>query len=1226
MRRLQHPWALRRWHNALRLCVLALLSLAGAAAQAQTCSTCSSVTTGNWNATATWGGFTPTTTATVTINNGHTVTVTAATTVTRVTISTGGALTLNANATVGTLSVNAGATLTGNATTPPTLTLGGGSGNDVINNGSILFQQQSGGVTQPLGYITLSGASNWSGTGNWDLFSINVTSRALTFLAGSTVSLKLGGPTPYTRTTTGGSVTSLAGTTWEFNRLGDQTIPTAGTGGTNFNHGGITTSGSGIKTVAAGTVTALGNVTIGAGTTWNGATSNPAVNFRRNLTHDGTFNAGTGIHTFNGSVAQVLSGAAADTTFGRLRLNNATGLTVQHNVTVSTLLTLTSGVLTTSGAGVEVITSASCLSSVSRTSGRVAGTLRKTIPVGSPTCAFEIGDATTYRPVTGAAFTSVTTPFTVSASSSQAAGDHPDLASSPLNPTKGVTRYWTLTNNGPGSPFTSYNAVFTFVAGDVDAGAATGSFIGGRYSGGSWTLPTVGTRSATSTQFTGLTGFGDFAIAQPGIDHYELSQPSTGLACLPSTVTVTACADNSSPCTNAATFVAGQTATLATSGATLGATSLSFNGSGVATTTLSYPTASNGAVAAVTLSGESVTAANARKCCPDGSSCAAASACSTTFSTAGFVIAAAAGGAATTVPTQTAGTVSGNFVLRAVKSGTSTAACEAAITGATTVDWAYECEDPGTCSGSNLMRVNGGTPTTIARNNNGSVASYTAVPMSFDVNGNAPFNFTFSDVGQVTLWAGKTVNAAPLSGSSNTFVTRPAGFTVTGIQQTAAPNLANPAAASAAGAKFVKAGESFRATVTAVTSGGVATPNFGKESSPEGVLLTPTRVLPNPGSDGTLSNATVAGASFTAGVATVSNLAFSEVGIVTLTPAVADGNYLGAGGVSGTASGNVGRFVPAQFALSAPSVTHRSGLSCSPASTFSYLGENFRIGLTLTAQNTAGATTQNYSGAFAKLDPTAAAGWALAGRDGSTAFSAASGRISLGSATGSWSNGVASGVTLTANVPRISTPDGPFSAAFGIAPVDSDGVAMAAFDLASISGGSNDRATVGTVALRFGRLRLLNAMGPADRVLTLPVTSQHWNGTSFDTNTLDSCTAVAASAVNFGNLRRTLTTADTAVAAPITLSAGRGTLTLAAPGGGRSGTVDVALSLGSSATDVSCLQPWTPGSGDAATAGAGLAFLRGAWCGSSWDKDPAARATFGRPRGNDVSVYRREQY
>lgn len=716
------------------------------------------------------------------------------------------------------------------------------------------------------------------------------------------------------------------------------------------------------------------------------------------------------------------------------------------------------------------------------------------------------------------------------------------------------------------------------------------------------------------------------ACAPSGPDHYELWLPSTGLACLPSTVTVKACADSSSPCSNPYTAAAGTTATLSASAGTLGAGTATFDATGTATTTLSYPGAADGAAVTVTLSGEQTAATNARQCCPNGSSCSAANSCSTTFNTAGFLISASAGGAATTVPAQTAGTTSGGFVLRAVKTGTTTAACEAALTGATTVDWALQCDDPGTCASGNRMTLTGSSASAIASNPASGITSRTAVPMTFDANGNAPFTFNYADVGRVRLSASKTVNGAALAGASNAFVVKPAGFALSSIRQTASPNTANPGATSATGGVFVKAGEAFSATVTALTSSGATAPNFGRESTPEGVKLTATLALPAGGSNGTLANATLAGGSFTNGVATATTLAYSEVGVITLTPSVADGDYLGAGAVSGTASGNVGRFVPAKFALSGASVAHRSSLACTPASAFSYLGETFRLGFTLTAQNASGGTTANYTGAFARLDPASASAWQLAGRDGSTVFTTAGGRLSLGTATGSFAGGVAANVTLTAAALRASAPDGPFDAAFGVAPVDSDGVALGSLDMASTSGGANDRASVGSVALRFGRLRLGSAIGAADRALALPAWVQHWNGSAWATNTLDSCTTVAASAVSFGNLRRTLTTADTAATGPISFTAGVGSLRLAAPGGGRSGTVDVALSLGSAATDASCLQPWTPGSGDAASAGANLAHLRGAWCGSSFANDPSARASFGLQRTQDHLIFRRENY
>ncbi len=710
----------------------------------------------------------------------------------------------------------------------------------------------------------------------------------------------------------------------------------------------------------------------------------------------------------------------------------------------------------------------------------------------------------------------------------------------------------------------------------------------------------------------------------PPLDHYELSLATSSLACLPSVVTVTACTDSSSPCTNPATSLVGQTAVLNASGGSLAASTVVFDATGVARTTLSHPAATEGAAVSVTLSGEQTAAPSPRRCCPDGATCTVADRCTTSFATAGFVVAAAADGTATTIPAQTAGTTSASHVLRAVKTNTNTRSCEAALVGPTTVDWALQCLDPSTCSAGNRMTVTGTAAAPVASNPSSGVTTSTPVAMTFDANGNAPFRFTYADVGQVRLRVNKDVNGAPLVGWTNAFVTRPAGFTIGGIRQTASPNLANPGASSATGPRFVRAGEAFTATVTAVASNGAATPNFGREATPQGVAITHALVQPAGGVAGALSNGAVAGASFSAGAAFVSTLSFGEVGIVRLTPNLASGSYLGAGHVTGTTSGDVGRFVPVRFLLSGSTLTHRAQAACAPASSFTYLGENFTLGFTLEAQNLVGAATRNYQGSFAKLDLAAPSVFALAGRDGTTVFDTGGGRLALGTSSGAWSNGAAAGITLVANAARAASPDGPFAAAFGVAPVDSDGVALASFDMASSSGGANDRATVAAVPLRFGRLKLGNAIGAQGRALALPLVAQHWNGSAFDTNTLDSCTVVPASAVSFGNLRRTLTAADLVVTSAAAVSAGIGRVSLAAPGGGRHGSVDVASSLGSVAADTSCLAPWTPAR--AATTGAGLAYLRGAWCGSTHDKDASARASWGLWGGSDDKLYQREDY
>ncbi|RZL32967.1 MAG: hypothetical protein EOP35_19000, partial [Rubrivivax sp.] len=731
----------------------------------------------------------------------------------------------------------------------------------------------------------------------------------------------------------------------------------------------------------------------------------------------------------------------------------------------------------------------------------------------------------------------------------------------------------------------------------------------------------------------------------PVVEHYELSVPTASLACQASTVTVTACADSSSPCANPISNFAGQTATLATSAGALGASTVTFDASGTATTTLSHAAASAGSTATVTLSGESTLATSARRCCPDGVSCSAANSCTSSFNTAGFIVAASANGAAATVPAQTAGTMSGSWTLRAVKTNTTTKACEAALSGATTVNWGVQCNDPATCSSGNRMTVTGSSAVAVAGNASGSSSASTAVPMNFDANGNAPFSFNYADVGRVTLLASKAAGGSlvgALSGSSNAFVVKPAGFVLSAIRCTsyvagacatsaiATPGN-NPGASSASGSAFMPAGKPFSATVTAVDSAGNATPNFGREAAPEGVALTAALVQPAGGNAPALSNPSAFG-SFTGGAATGTTFAWPEVGIVALTPAVADGSYLGAGNVTGTPSGNVGRFVPAGFDVGSFSVTHRSSMACSPASTFSYMGEGMTFRFTLTAQNTAGATTQNYTGAFAKFDPTNTASINLAGISGSTLWKPG-GRMTTAFGAGTWSNGVVN-VSMTANGQRGASPDGPHpNAQFGIAPVDSDGVGMLAFNLdTDFPADGADRTLLGQVPLRYGRLRLQNALSGANRVLRLPLTAQYWDSSTstFKTNDLDSCTRITSANVSFGNLRRQLTAADAAMSPnSVTVSPTTPTfLTLAAPGGGRVGSLDIALALGSTNADASCLKTaagWTPTV--AATAGANLSAMRGIWCGgTAAASDPSARATWGLYRGSDGVLYQRENY
>ena len=678
----------------------------------------------------------------------------------------------------------------------------------------------------------------------------------------------------------------------------------------------------------------------------------------------------------------------------------------------------------------------------------------------------------------------------------------------------------------------------------------------------------------------------------PSIDHYELSLPSGGVTCLPITATVTACSDSSSPCTSPITSISGQTATLGTSAGTLGDTTVTFNASGVASTTLSYPAATDGAAAIVTLSGEQTAATNSRQCCPDGTSCVAADSCSSTFNTAGFIFSASAGGAVATIPSQVAGVSDATYYLRAVKTNTTTKACESALNpGTSSVNFAYECNDPTACYGADLMSVNGGAATTIARNNNGSVSSYTSVSMTFDTNGNAPFTFVYSDVGKVTLHASKAAGGSLLSalaGKSNAFVVKPYDFGVIpcnalvgGICDTAP---ADPGLAGG-GAVFVKAGAAFNATVTARAFGGAATPSFGAGSNngTETVDMTRTRVAPVGvgAADGTLGGTTaIPRSSFSNGIATVSDLNWSEVGVITLT--ATGSTFLGTALTATGTTGNIGRFYPDHFdtelvltsGLPMPCPT---GLTCPTLyNGFVYSGQAFTA--RVTARNLAGGATQNYDGALGYAKATTLSAWDALG---STTTQNPSGLLTGTAITAAT---FSAGDTATLGVDAV-TPVYTLSAAT-TAPTD---IYLRALDTDNVSSrrASAPGASVeGGVKVVSGRVKIANAHGSELLPLPMTATVQYYNGTNWVTSTTDSVTSLTLAA---GNYQRKTGGAWT-VTPPVSSTVSAGVLNYTLSSGGGTGSVDITATA----------PAWLPGN--------------------------TGRATFGVYKGNNEFIYLRENY
>jgi uncharacterized repeat protein (TIGR01451 family) len=376
---------------------------------------------------------------------------------------------------------------------------------------------------------TLTGGNLSISAGTLDLasFTINRSASGGTLTVSNGATLKIGGtnsfPTNYATHSLG------ATSTLEYNGAA-QTVTTE-------SYGHLTLSGSGIKTMpgsamiiagnftmggtvsatAAQALTVNGNFTLGSSTTFGAASFSHAV--KGNFTNSGTFTATTSTFTFNGPSAQSIGGSNS-TTFRSLTINNSNGISLSSvDATVTATLTFTSGNIAT-GVNVVIIPAGG---TVSRTSGHVVGNLRKNVATGVTSRTFEVGDASNYAPVT-VAFASVTTAGDLIVSTTN--GDHPNVGSSTISPSKSVNQYWTLTNSG--IVFTNYSVTFDFVAGDLDAGVSTSALIVAKYNAGIWSYPTVGTRTGTSTQATGVTSFGDFQLGEgtPTVDLVKTVTPS----------------------------------------------------------------------------------------------------------------------------------------------------------------------------------------------------------------------------------------------------------------------------------------------------------------------------------------------------------------------------------------------------------------------------------------------------------------------------------------------------------------------------------------------------------------------------------------------------------------------------------------------------------------------------------------------------------------------------
>ncbi len=325
------------------------------------------------------------------------------------------------------------------------------------------------GVTLTNNSTTLTVSTALSGTG--------------TFVQGTNVTLNVGGVVDINTLTATASPNTV-----NYNS-GAQTIKS-----TTYHH--LTTAGSSVIKTLGGNVTVNGVLTIGATTTLDVSASNFALTLLGNWVNNGAFIPQSGTVTLQGGAAQTMSGVAAS--FNNITIDNSAGVTLSVSETVNGIVTFTNGKITT-GTFSLIIGQAGSVTGAN-SSRYVFGNLQRNFATGSQSFTFDIGDATNHTPVS-VAFASVTTAGNLTVKTT--AGEHPNILTSGLDGTKDVNRYWTLTPAGS-IAFTSYDATFNFVSGDVDGGANTANFVVKRFASSTWSSPTTGTVTSTSTQATGI--------------------------------------------------------------------------------------------------------------------------------------------------------------------------------------------------------------------------------------------------------------------------------------------------------------------------------------------------------------------------------------------------------------------------------------------------------------------------------------------------------------------------------------------------------------------------------------------------------------------------------------------------------------------------------------------------------------------------------------------------
>lgn len=591
------------------------------------------------------------------------------------------------------------------------------------------------------------------------------------------------------------------------------------------------------------------------------------------------------------------------------------------------------------------------------------------------------------------------------------------------------------------------------------------------------------------------------------IDHFEFDHSGNALTCNPETLTIRACANAS--CSQlftdpvSATLIPAKTA----SSGWAASSQVSYNGN-TATVSFSGGTTTlqlrNNVASALTVGVSGSTPSTkplSTTLCRAGSGALSAAACTLSFADSGFIF----------DVLDTLANKPQQVQLKAVRKDNATQQCVPSFANVSKpVSFWSDYLSPATNGFGSRVMVNGSAIATAQ-------GAATLSNLSFDAKGEATLTVSYPDAGQMRLNArhdGSGETAGLVMTGSDLFVSRPAGLCITPAQGACtAGNISCPV--------FKKTGEDFPLNIGAVAwqvdndtdlcSGNLATPNFALANIALGSQL----VAPKPGVE-----AVVGKTAYDHVIAAGNNLnvvtqSVNEVGVFQMTAIPPSAGYFGYT-IPAASSVPVGRFVPWDFNLVSGTITPACG-------GFSYMSQPFGVQTTVQARNKQLGVTQNYRNAFAKGVISLVAANNKDGVDRSSRLDP----LTTGWVSGQSSfDGQSRFVRLRELTPSRTAPEEPLRLLrMGLQVADGEATAVSFLSGRDMNPGVSGDCQSGvnctarqlpiplgagdTMIAYYGRLLAGTRQGVASAPLVLPLQVQYFEGSQWRVNQQDLCTQLS---------------------------------------------------------------------------------------------------------------------